>query len=254
VGQPNFTNLPLHRNHAERHGEVQLSVVVPCFNEECRLPGSLATVMAELDGTGRQYELILVDDGSRDCTTHLIREAELAHPGKVRGVVLPVNRGKGRALAEGVAISTGRLVLLSDADFSAPITELPKLEEAIAGGADVAIGSRARHGAREVDQPLHRRIMGKGFNLLVQALLLPGIWDTQCGFKLLRGDLARALFAELCVDGFAFDVEMLYLARRSGCVVREVPVRWINSATTRVQAVRHSREMVMDLLRIRLGR
>jgi glycosyltransferase involved in cell wall biosynthesis len=232
---------------------VDLSVVVPCFNEESRLPGSLAAVLAFLEASGRDYELILVDDGSRDCTPRLIREAERSNP-RVCGVVLPANRGKGRALAEGVRASRGELVLISDADFSAPIEELPKLEAAVAAGAAVAIGSRARRGAREVDQPLHRRAMGKGFNLLVQALVLPGLWDTQCGFKLFRGEVARDLFGRLSVEGFAFDVEVLYLARRSGWEVSEVPVRWINSTTTRVQAVRHSREMLMDVLRIRFGR
>jgi dolichyl-phosphate beta-glucosyltransferase len=232
---------------------VELSVVVPCLNEESRLPGSLVPLCAFLQTYGRSHEIVIVDDGSRDRTPELIREAERAHP-SVRGVVLPRNRGKGRALAEGVAVTTGALVLVSDADFSAPISELPKLEEAIAAGADVAIGSRAKWGAREVDQPLHRRAMGKGFNLMVQALLLPGLWDTQCGFKLFRGPVARDLFGRLRTDGFAFDVEVLYEARRSGLTVSEVPVRWINSPTTRVQAVRHSREMLMDLIRIRLGR
>jgi dolichyl-phosphate beta-glucosyltransferase len=232
---------------------VDLSVVVPCFNEESRLPPSLTTVMAYLDAAGREHELVLVDDGSCDRTPLLIREAERAHSA-VRGIVLPRNRGKGRAVAEGVAVSRGRMVLVSDADFSAPIEELPKLEAAISGGADVAIGSRAARGAREVDQPLHRRLMGKGFNLMVQALLLPGIWDTQCGFKLFRGEVARDLFEQMQTDGFAFDVEVLYLARRSGWEVTEVPVRWKNSDTTRVQAVRHSREMLRDVLRIRLGR
>jgi dolichyl-phosphate beta-glucosyltransferase len=232
---------------------VDLSVVVPCFDEEERLPPSLAGAIAYLEGCGHDHELILVDDGSRDATPALIREAEGAHR-TVRGVYLPANRGKGRALAEGVAVSRGGLVLLSDADFSAPIGELPKLEAAIAAGADVAIGSRARRGAREVDQPLHRRLMGKGFNLAVQALLLPGLWDTQCGFKLFRGQVARDLFGRLRTDGFAYDVEVLYEARRSGWEVTEVPVRWINSDTSRVQAVRHSREMLADLLRIRLGR
>ena len=228
-------------------------MVVPCFNEEERLPPSLRTALDYLESTGRAYELILVDDGSCDGTPRLIHEAEIAHP-TVRGVVLAPNRGKGRALAEGVSVSTGRLVLISDVDFSAPIEELPKLETAIERGAGVAIGSRAKRGAREVDQPLHRRAMGKGFNLLVQALLLPGLWDTQCGFKLFRGEIARELFRRLRTDGFAFDVEVLYLARRSGWEVTEVPVRWINSTTTRVQAVRHSTEMLRDVLRIRLGR
>jgi len=232
---------------------VDLSVVVPCLDEETRLPLSLAAVCRYLTGSGRSHEIVLVDDGSRDRTPALIREAERAHP-SVRGVILPSNRGKGRALAEGVAVTRGRLVLVSDADFSAPIEELSKLEEAIGAGAHVAIGSRAKRGAREVDQPVHRRAMGKGFNLLVQALLLPGLWDTQCGFKLFRGEVARDLFGRLRTDGFAYDVEVLYEARRSGLTVSEVPVRWINSTTTRVQAVRHSREMLLDLLRIRLGR
>jgi dolichyl-phosphate beta-glucosyltransferase len=232
---------------------VDLSVVVPCFNEESRLSRSLSVALAYLEGDGRSYEVILVDDGSRDCTLELIRAAERRHPA-VRGVAVSTNRGKGRALAEGVAVSSGGLVLISDADFSAPIEELPKLEAAIAAGADVAIGSRAKRGAREVDQPVHRRLMGKSFNLAVQALLLPGLWDTQCGFKLFRGQVARDLFGRLRTDGFAYDVEVLYEARRSGWEVIEVPVRWINSATTRVHAVRHSREMLIDLLRIRWGR
>jgi dolichyl-phosphate beta-glucosyltransferase len=232
---------------------VDLSVVVPCLNEESRLPVSLTAALAYLEATGREYELILVDDGSADRTPELIRAAERAHA-TVRGVVMAANRGKGRAVAEGVAVSRGRLVLVSDADFSTPIEELAKLEAALAGGTDVAIGSRAMPGSREVDQPLHRRVMGKSFNLMVQATLLPGIWDTQCGFKLFRGEVARDLLGRLRTDGFAYDVEVLYSARRAGCVVSEIPVRWINSPTTRVRAVRHSREMLMDLLRIRLNR
>ena len=232
---------------------MDLSVVVPCFDEESRLPPSLAAAIAYLEDCGRRYELILVDDGSGDGTPGLIRGAERDHR-TVRGVLLSPNRGKGRALAEGVAVSTGDRVLISDADFSAPIEELPKLEAAIAAGADVAIGSRAKRGAREVDQPVHRRLMGKGFNLAVQALLLPGLWDTQCGFKLFRGQVARDLFGRLRTDGFAYDVEVLYEARRSGWEVTEVPIRWMNSDTSRVQAVRHSRQMLADVLRIRLGR
>ena len=232
---------------------MDLSVVVPCFDEESRLPPSLAAAIAYLEDCGRRYELILVDDGSGDGTPGLIREAERDHR-TVRGVLLSLNRGKGRALAEGVAVSTGDRVLISDADFSAPIEELPKLEAAIAAGADVAIGSRAKRGAREVDQPVHRRLMGKGFNLAVQALLLPGLWDTQCGFKLFRGQVARDLFGRLRTDGFAYDVEVLYEARRSGWEVTEVPIRWMNSDSSRVQAVRHSRQMLVDVLRIRLGR
>lgn len=230
---------------------MELSVVVPCFNEAPRLPASLRTASSYLQGRVT-FELILVDDGSSDGTQILIGEAAAAHE-YVHGVTLPVNRGKGRALAEGIARSRGELLLISDADFSAPIEELPKLEQAIAAGADIAIGSRAKRGAREVDQPLHRRLMGKGFNLFVQGILLPGIWDTQCGFKLFRGDVARGLFEHLSTDGFAYDVEILFLARRSGYRIKEVPVRWINSTRTSVHAVRHSREMLRDVLRIRFS-
>lgn len=230
---------------------MELSVVVPCFNEAPRLPASLRTAGSYLQGRVT-FELILVDDGSSDGTQNLIEEAAAAHE-YVHGVTLPVNRGKGRALAEGIARSRGDLVLISDADFSTPIEELPRLEQAIAAGADIAIGSRAKRGAREVDQPLHRRLMGKGFNLFVQGILLPGIWDTQCGFKLFRGDVARELFEQLSTDGFAYDVEVLLLARRSGYRIKEVPVRWINSTSTSVHAVRHSREMLRDVLRIRFS-
>jgi dolichyl-phosphate beta-glucosyltransferase len=233
--------------------ELAISIVVPCFNEESRLPASLSKVERWVEAGGRLAELVLVDDGSQDCTGSLIAEAARDH-GYVRAMAMPTNRGKGRALAEGVALTSGALVLISDADFSAPIDELPKLETAIAEGADVAIGSRAKRGAREVDQPVHRRLMGKGFNLAVQALLLPGLWDTQCGFKLFRGDVARELFAGLTTDGFAYDVEVLYRARRHGYRLAEVPVRWINSDTSRVQAFRHSREMFQDIMRIRFGR
>lgn len=232
---------------------MELSVVVPCFNEAARLPLSLEQAEAYLGLQGPAFELLLVDDGSSDRTPELIREAASKNK-HVHAVLLPANRGKGRAVAEGVARSRGGLVLISDADFSAPIQEMPKLEAAIAAGADVAIGSRAKRGAREVDQPLHRRLMGKSFNLLVQGLLLPGVWDTQCGFKLFRGDVARDLFARLRTEGFAYDVEILVLARRSGYKISEVPVRWINSSTSRVQTVRHSRQMLADVLHIRSGR
>jgi len=232
---------------------VELSLVVPCFNEVLRLPASLRKAEAYLEERGGTFELLLVDDGSSDGTPGLIRDAASVND-HVRGVYLPANRGKGRALAEGIARSRGELVLISDADFSVPIEELPKLEAAIEAGSSIAIGSRAKAGAREVDQPVHRRLMGKSFNLFVQALLLPGLWDTQCGFKLFHGRLARDLFCVLRTDGFAYDVEVLFLAKKAGCRITEVPVRWINSPTSRVQAIRHSREMLSDVLRIRLSR
>lgn len=229
----------------------ELSLVVPCFNEQERLPGVLPQVIRYLEQRGIDFELLLVDDGSSDGTGRLIESLQDRDP-RIRALRLLSHRGKGRAVAEGVRASGGRLVLVSDADFSASIEELPKLERALAEGADVAFGSRAAPGAREVDQPLYRRLMGKAFNRLVQALLLPGVRDTQCGFKLFRGEVARELFGSLETDGFAYDVEVLLRARQAGHHLSEVPVRWLNSDSTRVDPWRHPTEMLRDLLRLRL--
>ena len=233
-------------------GNPELSVIVPAFNESGRLSLTLDNV-SYLERRG-SFELILCDDGSTDDTRALMAAAA-ARDSRIRVVGYDRNRGKGRAIAEGVAASSGALVLISDTDFSTPITELPKLEAAIRSGADVAIGSRAKRGSQvEVSQPFHRVLMGKTFNLLVQVVILPGLWDTQCGFKLFRGDLARQIFSELRTDGFAYDVEAVYRARRGGRRVVEIPVRWINSEPTRVLAIRHSAHMFVDVFKIRLAR
>jgi dolichyl-phosphate beta-glucosyltransferase len=231
-----------------------LSVVVPAYNEEARLPGTLTRLESYLESRALAFELILVDDGSSDGTLEVMHDAA-ARRAYVKVMGLPRNRGKGRALATGVGASTGQLVLVSDADLSTPIEELAKLEAGLADGADVAIASRAKRGARiEISQPPHRVLMGKVFNLIVQALLLPGLWDTQCGFKLFKGDLGRQLFACLGTDGFGFDVEVLYRARRRKLVIVEVPVRWQHSAPTRVATFRSSFDMLKDVFRIRFGR
>jgi dolichyl-phosphate beta-glucosyltransferase len=231
-----------------------LSVVIPAYNEENRLPATLARVQEFLSSSARTHELVLVDDGSADGTLEAMRAAAEGKP-NVRVVSLGENRGKGRAVAAGVAATTGELVLFSDADLSTPIEELAKLEAALAGGADVAVASRALKASEIViPQPGTRVLMGKVFNLLVQGLLLvPGIWDTQCGFKLFRGAAGRELFAALRTDGFAFDVEVLHRARRRGLRIQEVAVRWSHSAPTKVRW-RHPLQMFSDLLRIRFAR
>lgn len=231
-----------------------LSVVVPCYNEEQRLPRTIEQIERYLDGRGESYELILVDDGSADGTRRVMDNAA-ARNKAVRIVVLPVNRGKGRALIEGVKVSRGEEVLVTDADLSTPIDELEKLEGALAAGAGVAIASRAVKGSRvELSQPFYRVLMGKVFNLIVQVILLPGIWDTQCGFKLFRGDIARDVFPELTTDGFGYDPEVLYLAKQRGFRIAELPVVWRNSAPTKVMAVRSSLDMFRHVVQVRFGR
>ena len=228
-----------------------LSVVIPCYNEEQRLPRTVELIERYLDGKQTPYELILVDDGSVDSTRSIMDAAARRRAG-IRIEVLPRNRGKGRALAAGVAVATGDEILVTDADLSTPIEELDKLQAALQGGAGIAIGSRALRGSRvEVSQPLYRVVMGKGFNLIVQAVLLPGIWDTQCGFKLFRADVAHQVFANLITDGFGYDPEVLYRARKQGVKIAEVPVVWRNSAPTKVSAVRSSLDMLKHVVRLR---
>jgi len=229
-----------------------LSVVVPAYNEELRLPRTIEQIESYLAGRKLDHELILVDDGSADGTRRVMEAAARAHPA-VRIEVLPHNRGKGRALAVGVEAAKGDQILVTDADLSTPIEELEKLQAGLAGGAGVAIASRAMKGSRvEVSQPAYRVLMGKGFNLIVQAVLLPGIWDTQCGFKLFRGDVAHSVFENLVTDGFAYDPEVLYRARKQGVKIVEVPVVWRNSAPTKVRPFKSSFDMLRHVIRLRM--
>jgi dolichyl-phosphate beta-glucosyltransferase len=230
-----------------------LSIVIPCYNEEQRLPQTIEQIERYLEGKD-DYELILVDDGSSD-GTRMVMDTAAERNRFVRVETLPHNRGKGRALAEGVAAAKGSEILVTDADLSTPIEELPKLQGELERGAGVAIASRALKGSRvEVAQPFYRVLMGKAFNLLVQAVLLPGIWDTQCGFKLFRADVAHEVFAELTTDGFGYDPEVLYRAKRRGVKIAEVPVIWRNSAPTKVSPIKSSLDMFTHVLRIRFRR
>ncbi|HET9782542.1 MAG TPA: dolichyl-phosphate beta-glucosyltransferase [Candidatus Dormibacteraeota bacterium] len=225
--------------------------MVPCFNEEQRLPRTIEQIERYMDAKQIDYELILVDDGSGDGTRQVMDTAAERHNG-VRIEALPHNRGKGRALAVGVAAAKGDEILVTDADLSTPIEELDALQSALQDGAGIAIASRALRASRvQVSQPIYRVLMGKGFNLIVQAVLLPGIWDTQCGFKLFRADVAHRVFANLITDGFGYDPEVLYRARKQGVKIVEVPVVWRNSAPTKVSAVRSSLDMLRHVIRLR---
>ncbi len=229
-----------------------LSVVIPCYNEEQRLPRTIEQVERFLDERKADYELILVDDGSADGTRQVM-DAAAERRASVRIEALPHNRGKGRALAVGVEAARGDEILVTDADLSTPIEELDKLQAALNGGAGVAIASRGLRASRvEVSQPIYRVLMGKGFNLIVQAVLLPGIWDTQCGFKLFRGDVAHRVFTHLTTDGFGYDPEVLYRARKQGVKIAEVPVVWRNSAPTKVSPIKSSLDMLTHVVRLRL--
>jgi dolichyl-phosphate beta-glucosyltransferase len=230
-----------------------LSIVVPCYNEELRLPSTIEKIERYLEGIDRPYELILVDDGSTDGTRNVMNAAAERN-GRVRIEALPHNRGKGRALADGVAAARGAEILITDADLSTPIEELEKLQAVLDKGAGAAIASRALRGSRvEVSQPIYRVLMGKAFNLIVQLILLPGIWDTQCGFKLFRADVAKDAFGALTTDGFGYDPEVLYRAKKRGVRIAEVPVVWRNSAPTKVSPIRSSLDMFRHVVSVRFN-
>lgn len=230
----------------------EVSVVVPAYNEERRLPGSLVRIAVYLERHPYASEIVVVDDGSADRTRKAAEAALASCPVPSRVVRYEPNRGKGYAVRRGFTESRGRILLFTDADLSTPIEEFDRLYAAVESGADVAIGSRALRESRvEVHQPWYRERMGKTFNLLVQALVMPGVRDTQCGFKAFRGDVIRPMLPHLMVDRFAFDVEILYLAKRRGYRIVEIPVVWRNDPNTRVNAIGDSARMLKELLRLR---
>lgn len=227
---------------------MDLSVIIPAYNEALRLGPTLERVVEYLQRRGLRYEVLVVDDGSTDGTAKV---AESFAEDGVRLLRQDVNRGKGAVLRDGVLASRGREVLLVDADLSTPIEDLEKLQPRLAE-APVVLGSRSVEGSDITQrQPLYREMMGRTFNLIIRMLGVRGLRDTQCGFKLLAGDVARQLFAELTIERFAYDVELVWLARRHGYQVAEVGVRWSDSPSSRVDPLSDSLRMLWDVLALR---
>jgi glycosyltransferase involved in cell wall biosynthesis len=231
-----------------------LTIVIPAYNEERRLPATLETVRAYLDGRAFDFaELVVVDDGSRDGTAALVEQATVADAG-IRLVRNPGNRGKGYAVRHGLQEARGEWVLFTDADLSTPIADLERLEQAVeSAGAAGAIGSRALDralvGRR---QSAFREFSGRCFNLAMRMVTGLPYRDTQCGFKLLRADAARAVAGRQRIEGFGFDVEILFIARKLGFKVLEVPVRWFNAEGTKV-SLWNGIAAFGDPLRVRLN-
>jgi dolichyl-phosphate beta-glucosyltransferase len=211
-----------------------LSIVVPAFNEASRIERSLDKTLAFLAGRAAT-EIVVVDDGSRDETAQVIEAFAAQHP-TVRLVRLPRNRGKGAAIRAGVAVTRGERVLMMDADLATPIEELDALERALDAGARVASASRAvgTSDVRRAQSPL-RVLLGRLGNLWIRAWAVPGIHDTQCGFKLFEGEVARRLFSLCREDRFGIDIEVLHLATRLGYSIAEVGVRWEHQEGSKVR-------------------
>ena len=234
-------------------GPVELSVIIPALDEARRLPPTLERIAAYCGDhpDWQPTEIIVIDDGSSDQTVAAAKDVHLPAGIVLRLIEHPTNLGKGAAVRSGFGAAAGHWVLLTDADLSAPIEELAVLARAASRTA-VAVGSRAvQRQLVETPQPRHRDLMGRGFNLILHGLGLTRIRDTQCGFKLFPGDLARAMSAVQRLDGFAFDVELLLIANHWGFEAREIGVRWNHVEASRVLPGRHSFEMFRDALRLR---
>ncbi|HEY7599451.1 MAG TPA: dolichyl-phosphate beta-glucosyltransferase [Candidatus Limnocylindrales bacterium] len=231
-----------------------LSLVIPAYNEALRLPPTLARIREYLDSQPDGYEVLVVDDGSGDDTV-AVAEAVASEWPQLQVLRLPENRGKGAAVREGMLHARGALRAFSDADLSTPIEELPRLRSRLGGACQVAIASRDLPGSDiQLHQPAWREFMGRTYNRILRLLVLPGIRDTQCGFKLFTAEAAEALFTPLETFRFGFDAEVLVRAHRRGWEIAEVPVQWRHVEESRVGGIGDALRMLYDLVRLRFRR
>jgi dolichyl-phosphate beta-glucosyltransferase len=234
---------------------LMLSIIVPAYNEEKRLGASLKRMLTYLDEQNYAYEILVVDDGSTDKTAAIVEQIADCRP-QVQLLTYQPNRGKGHAVRYGMLRAQGERILFCDADLATPIEEVEKLLVKLDEGYEIAIGSRDVAGSQLIKrQSFVREMGGRTFNKMVQALAVPGIHDTQCGFKIFTRSASHAIFSRCKVDHFAFDVEMLYIAiRLFGLRVAEVPVRWAHQEGSKVVFWRDAWRMAMTLGRIRVTR
>jgi glycosyltransferase involved in cell wall biosynthesis len=228
-----------------------LSLVIPAYNEQARLPYTLSQINAYLCREQIDSEVIVVDNGSRDATSAVVQQAAINFHGL--RLVRTDRRGKGCAVRTGTLAASGEVVIFADADLSWSVDDLSRFMQLVGNASPVVIGSREGVGARRVGEPAYRHLMGRVFNQVVQALAVPGVEDTQCGFKAFRADAARAIFSRQRIDGFGFDVEVLYLAQQMGFAVQVVPLHWEHKENSRVAPIRDTLGMLSDVLRVKLN-
>jgi len=239
-----------------------ISIILPAYNEEKRILSSINQLRLELpfiamkrEGIliGNHFEVIVVNDGSSDQTGTIVRKYINQFPDfGLKLIELPNNKGKGYAVKVGVEVARGNYIVFMDVDLSTPLTEISKLICAIQGDSAIAIGSRGLPQSQIVKhQPIYRELMGKIFNILVRLCVINGIYDTQCGFKAFRADVAKLIFRLLETDRFGFDVEILLIAQKLGIPVKEIPIVWQNSVHSSVSPLTDSLEMFYSLLRMK---
>jgi dolichyl-phosphate beta-glucosyltransferase len=227
------------------------SIVIPAYNEGARLGATLVKVLDYVRHQEWDAEVVVVNDGSRDNTAEIVREFAERDP-VVRLIENPGNRGKGYSVRNGILNARGEVILFSDADLSSPIEETPKLLQALAAGADIAIGSRwLKVELQTQRQSLHRQLFGRVFNLLLRLILGLQFADTQCGFKAFTRRAAQTILPLQRIERWGFDPEILFLARKFGFRVAEVPVIWGHSGGTRIHPLIDGAHMFQEMLRVR---
>ncbi|MBW2983484.1 glycosyltransferase family 2 protein [Candidatus Woesearchaeota archaeon] len=230
---------------------MNISVVIPAYNEENRIKKSIIKIIAYLENNFGKYEILVVDDGSTDSTHRTISELNNSNISILRN---KKNKGKGHSIKKGVLSAEYELILVTDADLSTPIEELGKFIKYIKQGYDVVFGSRNLKGSKiKESQPFYRQLMGKTFPLLVNIITSLKFKDTQCGFKLFKNQAAKEIFNRQTIDGFAFDAEILFIANNLKYRIKEAPVVWSNSKESKVSPIKDSIKMFVDILKIRLN-
>jgi glycosyltransferase involved in cell wall biosynthesis len=228
-----------------------LSIIVPAHNEETRLPQSVDAILEFVQAQPYESEIIIVENGSSDHTAQISQDYASRHP-EIQALQEPV-AGKGLAVRRGMLAAKGDYRFICDADLSMPIDEVNLFLPPQAPPFDVAIASREIPGAVRYDEPHYRHLIGRAFNLLVRIVTLPGLQDTQCGFKCFRAEAAEELFPLQTIAGWTFDVEILFIARKRGMKIIEIPINWYFNSGSRVRILRDSATMFADLFRIRLN-
>lgn len=226
-----------------------LSIVIPAYNEETRLQNTLPQVANFLTTQPYKAEIVVIDDGSVDRTAEVVEQ--IARQYACIRLVRAAHGGKGHAVKTGMLQVDSEYAFLCDADLAMPITELPKFLPPLQNGYQVAIGSREGQGAVRYNEPFYRHLMGRVFNWLVKTMAVPGFEDTQCGFKCFHHSARSDLFSHQTIDGFGFDVEVLYIALKRGYRIVEVPIDWYYQAESKVHPIRDTLRMIRDIMTVR---